>query len=65
VLAAAAEVCDLCGLSSTRQHVADAISGLAGEVLQYRNPSLDDHSDDTRFIGSGIAYWNPIEQGRA
>ena len=65
VLAAATEVCKLCGLGNTRQHVADALACLAGEVLQYRNPCLDDHSDDTRSTRSGIAYWNPIEQGRA
>jgi hypothetical protein len=65
MLTAATEVCKVCGLSSTRQHLADALACLAGEVLQYRNPCLDDHSDDTRSIGTGIAYWNPVEQGRA
>jgi predicted Zn-ribbon and HTH transcriptional regulator len=65
VLVAAAEVCKTCGLISTRRHVTDAMACLAGEVLQYRNPSLDGQPDDSRPTGPGIAYWNPVEQGRA
>lgn len=66
VLVAAKEVCTECELGSTRQHVADALVCLAGEVMHYENPSVDGHVggaiEGTR---SGNENWNDKRRGRA
>ena len=58
VLVAAAEVCKVCELSRTHQHIADALACLAGEVLQYLNPPLDDQGGAPHRKPFGVAYWD-------
>jgi hypothetical protein len=65
VLEAAKEVCRECELSSTHQHVADALACLAGEVMHYEDPSLDGQAGGPGRMQSGDAYWNDKRRGRA
>ena len=65
VLVAAMEVCRVCELTRTHQHVADALACLAGEVRQIQNPSLDDHLGAPRRPRADIVYWHHESQGRA
>ena len=65
VLVAAKEVCRECELSSTHQHVADALACLAGEVMHYEDPSLASHADGAPGrTRSGSENWNDKRQGR-
>lgn len=61
VLLAAKEVCKVCELSRTNQHVADALASLASEVLQYSDPSLGGHGD-APHVPVGTGAWDPIER---
>lgn len=62
VLVAAKEVCKVCDLRGTHQHIDNALACLAGEVMQYHKPSLDDDSGPARRKQSDSACWNPIEE---
>jgi hypothetical protein len=64
VLVAATEVCRACQLSSTHQHVADALASLAGEVVHYEDPSLEVHAGTPDRARSGNACWNDKRRGR-
>jgi hypothetical protein len=64
VLVAAAEVCKVCELSRTHQHVANALACLAGEVLQYLDPPVEDQSGAPRRTPFGVAYWDHKRRGR-
>jgi hypothetical protein len=64
VLVAATEVCNVCELSRTQQHVADAVACLAGEILLHQTPSLDDDSCAPHHKQSGPVYWNHKHQRR-
>jgi hypothetical protein len=65
VLVAAAEVCGVCGLGKTHQHVADALTCLAGEVLLLQTPSLNDDSAAPHHKEASSVYWNHKRQARA
>lgn len=64
VLVAATEVCKVCELTKTHQHVAAAVACLAGEVLQCHAPSLGDQSGAPRHPRRETIYWTQKRLGR-
>jgi hypothetical protein len=63
VLVAAAEVCKVCELGRTNQHIDNALGCLAGEVLQYLNPPAGDQDVSPRRTPFGVAYWDYRRRG--
>jgi len=62
LLVAAAEVCKVCELSTTHQHLTDGLVSLASEIPHFQAGSVDGHSGTTSSMQFGIANWSPMEK---